>query len=466
MMGWWLGRSRSPEPPARPAAPAWSELAALAPTVAVPGPATLRGDFTRSLSGRRAMALAPLLAPPAPHPQVSRRAVVMAPGPSADADAGMVTRLVRALLTRAWSKAGRARSDIAFAGEGSDGQAHVAPPLPGAPGPSPATSRARARSGELGDHPAEVTDPGVAAAQPGLARDTHVDPGRGALEYEMPAAEAPAARVGTTATVPTYRRTATARSDDRTTPRPPSGPAAVETGTLRRSRPAPTRLGLGSPRAVRERQPSPVGSDRPASAAAPSGPTPVTHRTLTHDSAQAEPSHAGTERVGSHSREARPAGAQEAEPARHASTPMPTLVRPARALAPASTPAQQVSPAGHRTAAGSTAATARSSMSTVVARSSSGRGHHARVPGGEASSLAATALGPTEPTPVSKPPAATRPSGIGAQAVQRASAAVPPADQPEDLDEVMERLYERISSRLKLELLVDRERCGSLVDLW
>lgn len=56
-----------------------------------------------------------------------------------------------------------------------------------------------------------------------------------------------------------------------------------------------------------------------------------------------------------------------------------------------------------------------------------------------------------------------------AAGVRRAAGAVdaavgPPAAEP-SLDELVTRLYERISSRIKAELLIDRERSGSLVGL-
>ena len=49
--------------------------------------------------------------------------------------------------------------------------------------------------------------------------------------------------------------------------------------------------------------------------------------------------------------------------------------------------------------------------------------------------------------------------------VQRAgeAAAAPTGPEP-SLDEVVDRLYDQFSSRLRAELLVDRERAGALTD--
>jgi hypothetical protein len=58
------------------------------------------------------------------------------------------------------------------------------------------------------------------------------------------------------------------------------------------------------------------------------------------------------------------------------------------------------------------------------------------------------------------------PLGAGIQRAPEAAAAGAPTPAAEpSLDEVVNRLYDRISSRLRAELLVDRERAGALTDL-
>jgi len=53
----------------------------------------------------------------------------------------------------------------------------------------------------------------------------------------------------------------------------------------------------------------------------------------------------------------------------------------------------------------------------------------------------------------------------GAPSTQGAAAAAEPAAHDEAMDALAGKLYDRIRSRLKSELLVDRERAGLLTDL-
>jgi Domain of unknown function (DUF4157) len=93
---------------------------------------------------------------------------------------------------------------------------------------------------------------------------------------------------------------------------------------------------------------------------------------------------------------------------------------------------------------------------------------HALAPAVESSRHArepAASLRPATPLPApAEPPPVVAPPGL-----QRA--AEPAAPQPEaaasepSIDEIVARLYDRVSSRLKAELLIDRERAGVLNDL-
>jgi hypothetical protein len=66
-------------------------------------------------------------------------------------------------------------------------------------------------------------------------------------------------------------------------------------------------------------------------------------------------------------------------------------------------------------------------------------------------------------------PPAAGPAGAGeGGAAQSSSAGAAPAGIPtgdKELDDLAHRLYDRIRSRLRLELLIDRERTGTLSDL-
>ena len=64
-----------------------------------------------------------------------------------------------------------------------------------------------------------------------------------------------------------------------------------------------------------------------------------------------------------------------------------------------------------------------------------------------------------------------QPAGIGAEDVHHSNRAGPPGDDDltfglddVDLDELVVRIYDRLRSRLRRELLVDRERAGLLTD--
>lgn len=443
-MGWWPGSSRSSERPAGPPVPAWPDLPALAPTVGRPGPAVAQADFTRSLAGRRALATAPMLAPPAPHPQVIARATVVAPVPESAGGSGpMVARVVHALGQRArrWFGGDRAGTDIAFASEGPDSPDRVVPPRPRPPG---------------------TASRGI-PARPAASRRGPVGPGErpAVAEPARTVARAPSVGAGAPRAAPSSRLSSTDRGALDVPPASPSEPATGEMGTRPRPAPAPRRLGLGPPRAVAVHQPGARGPGHSLDQGNPTSADPVALRPSGHRDRAATPKHTADEPPAP-SPAPRRADHQVGGPPALSSAPSPaSATNPARGSVTAGQLRSRV--AGDHSAP-SGRATAGRRLTPVVSRSPRARAHHGRMPAEVVGGPVHPTLDPAELRSTPSEPIGPRPPPTGAAAVQR-TAAPPAAREEEDPDEVMERLYERISSRLLSELLVDRERRGCLVDL-
>jgi hypothetical protein len=106
-------------------------------------------------------------------------------------------------------------------------------------------------------------------------------------------------------------------------------------------------------------------------------------------------------------------------------------------------------------------------------------------PPAEAAPAASVAAAPPAPTAPSPAAPATAPAGAGTGTPAAGRAAVPsgpaasshaaahppaapaatPAPQGPDLEELARLLYDRVHSRLRFDLLIDRERAGRLADL-
>ena len=440
-MGWWPGSSRSSEQPAGPPVPAWADLPALAPTVGHPGQALAHADFTRSLAGRRALATAPMLAPPPPHPQVSARATVVAPVPEPGGGPGAVVgRVVHALGQRArrWFGGNRAGSDIAFASEGPESPARVVPPRP----PGTASSGLPAQPASSQRWPVGPAER-PAVAQP--ARTT---------------AQAPSVGAGAPRAAPSSRHSSTARAALDVPPGSPSEPTTGEMRTRPRPAPAPPRLGLGPPRAVAVPQPGAWGPEHSLDQASPTSADPVALRPRGNRDRAAIPKHTADEPPAPSPAPRRADDQLEGPPGRSSPPSPASAINPVRGSVTAGRRRSRV--AGDHAAPGSGAAAGRP-LTPVVSRSPRGREHHGRLPAEVIGGPVHPTLDPTELRRTPSEPIGPRPPRPGAAAVQRTAA--PPAAREEDPDEVMERLYERISSRLLSELLVDRERRGWLVDL-
>lgn len=479
-MGWLLRRHRAPAQPPPPAVPAWSTLPPLGRSVGRLGSAAGAG-FVDSLAGRRALARAPMVPPPARHPQLSMRAVAAPRGAEAagGGDGGGVTGLVQRTLGRVLRLSpgrGRVGTDVAFASANCEATARA--PSPSRPRVE-STARRQLGGQRLGTgRPGAGPPPATVPSAPGVRTPVVVvpgpDAGRGSRSRSPAPAEPqePRPPIGPLPTAFPRREDSTARpAPDPPTRKPVSdGASAPEPGSSRRQDPPAPRRGLGPPRgSVSRRLTTPATDSHPRTTTRPSVP-PVATDGRSQGGGSAEPRHAGPgdDRVGWSATTTSPRVAHgEAAPAGGDSMPLPSaLVHRTRTSVEAT--GRRSPGASHGTAVPyDTARPVSSTKSSVVARRRSGQPDPRPRSGTVGRAARALQGAPTAPPPPFAPPTVQRALGQpeAEASVQQPAGAPPPAEGEDDLDEVVEQLYERISRRLRSELLVDRERRGSLVDL-
>lgn len=481
-MGWLLRRHRAPAQPPPPPVPAWSTLPPLGRSMGEVGSAA-GGGFVDSLAGGRALATAPMLPLPAGHPKVSMRAVAAPRGlEAAGGDGGGgVTGLVQRTLGRVLRQSpgrGRLGTDVAFASGNREATARA--PSPSRPRvdstarPQLGGQRLETGRSAVGPPPATVLPaPGVRAPV-GVVPGPDVGPGSRSGSPAPAEPQVPRPQVGPLPPAFPRPEDSTARPALAHPSRKPGsdGANAPEPGSSRRQDLPAARRGLGPPRGSVTRRLTTLATDsHPGTTTRPHVPSVATDR-RSEGGGSAEPRLAasGDDPVGWSSTTTSPRAAhgEPAAPAGGDSMPLPSaLVRRVRTSVDAT--GRRGPGTSHGTAIPyDKARPVSSSTSSVVARRRSGQPD--RRPGFGTVGRPARALQgvpPTVPPPPFAPPAVQRALGQpGAEAsVLQPAAAQPPAEGEDDLDEVVEQLYERISRRLRSELLVDRERRGSLVDL-